>query len=426
MSHESDRTPDHGWIDPDGSRVLAETLTAMAQGVDPCSPSGPAATLGLMAGRVRRRRTVKVGAAGGGALAVAGVLAFGVPQLAPLNDASPVLPGNPSVSASQPAAPEPEPTVRAPELVLDEGHQPDLLAGTTLSCGVSWSEVDVARDLALRSDGPLRTTAAHGDGTWTYTQSVAVSAVGADGRDAAADDLNWPTLVWTDADGTVVDVGGWDPWAFGNAESASAVTEASATGTSACAAEGTDGRLPDGSYEVRAMTVRYADSALIAGDTQQVVISDGEPSTADGGAEVAEPIDLPAGPDEDIAAQRGVNSVVLDRTGERQRWVSYLGALDTAERLATGGTPFEVRGRCTATGAPQDGTDRVVTTVRGEWNGQTGPSAPLVCDGEERVVLADLVHGADPFSVDGEVGVELTDVPDGIAQVDVRLVPVTG
>jgi hypothetical protein len=423
MSHENDRTPDHGWIDPDGSRVLAETLTAMAAGVDPYSATGPAATLGHMAGRVRRRRTVKLGAAGGGALAVAGILAFGGPQLTSFHDASPVLPGDPSTSVSASPDPTEDPILAGDDLLGEEGLQPELLEGTSLACGVPWSEVEVAGDLALRADGPLATTAARDDGgNWTYSQSLAVIAVD-DGGEVPADDLNWPTLVWTDADDRVVNAGGWYLGSFGNPENTSGTTEASTTGSNECAAEGVSSQLPDGTYEVRPMTLRHSDGALIAGDAQPVVISGGESSIADGGLEVAEPIKLPEIPDEEIVAQRGINSVVLDRTGERQRWVSSWGDLETAERLATGGTAFEVRGRCTVTDGPQDGEDSVVATVRGVWTGEAGNTAPLVCDGKEHVILWELYHGEDPFSVDGEVGVVLTAVADTVAQVDVRMIP---
>ncbi|RPF23311.1 hypothetical protein [Myceligenerans xiligouense] len=427
MSHESDRTPDHGWIDPDGSRVLAETLTAMAQGVDPYSPSGPAATLGRMAGRVRRRRTAKLGAAGGSALAVAGVLAFGATQFAPLHDASPVLPADPSTSA--PA--EPEPTVPAPELALDEGYQPDLLAGTSLACGVPWSEVVVADDARLVHGDDIRTTAVIGeDGEWSYSQSVPTRVFDPEGGELPADGLNWPTLVWTDAGGTVVDIGGWSPFPFTNTENLSGVTEASSVAPNECAPEGASGELPDGTYEVRAMTIRDADGELIAGPPERMEIVDGERTVAGGagGVEVSEPIDLPEGPDDEIVAQRGINSVVLDRTGERERRVSYLGDLGAAERLATEGTAFEVRSRCTATATePESGDYFALVTLRGTWAVPPG-AEPLTirCDGEEHVDLASLEYTGEAFSVDGEVGIELEGVDPTVAQVEVRLVPSAG
>lgn len=427
MSHESDRTPDHGWIDPDGSRVLAETLTAMAEGVDPYSPTAPAATLGHMAGRVRRRRTAKLGAAGGGVLAVAGVLAFGTTQFAPLHDASPVLPGGPSSSASA----EPGPSVQAADLVLDEGYQPEMLGGTNLACGVPWSEVTVADDMRLVYSDDFRTTAAIGDdGEWGYSQSVPVRGLfDPEGGEMPADDLNWPTLVWTDADGTVVDIGGWSPFPFTNPENISGVTEATSATFNECAPEGASGELPDGAYEVRAMTIRGADGALIAGPLEQLVVADGERTVVNrpGGVEVTAPIELPEGPDDEIVAQRGINSVVLDRTGERERQVSYLGDLGAAERLATQGTAFEVRSRCTATATePASGDYFALLTLHGSWEVPTGAEpVTLRCDGEEHVDLSSLEYTGDAFSVDGEVGIELEAVDITVAQVEVRLVPVT-
>ncbi|GAB3158468.1 hypothetical protein GCM10027059_03270 [Myceligenerans halotolerans] len=428
MSHESDRTPDHGWIDPDGSRVLAETLTAMAEGVDPYSPTGPAAGLGHMAGRVRRRRTAKLGAAGGGVLAVVGVLAFGTTQFAPLHDTSPVLPGGPSSSASASAGLEP--STPAEDLALDEGYQPEMLAATSLACGVPWSEVAVADDVRLVYGDDIRTTAAIGDdGEWGYSQSVPVQVFDPEGEELPADDLNWPTLVWTDADGTVVDIGGWSPFPFGNTENISGVTEATSTGFNECAPEGSSGELPDGTYEVRAMTIRGADGALIAGPLEQMVIADGERTAVNGAgrADVTEPIELPEGPDDAIVAQRGINSVILDRVGERERWVSYLGDLGTAEQLAAGGTAFEVRSRCTATATePVSGDYFALLTLHGSWAVPPGAEpATLRCDGEEHVDISSLEYTGDAFSVDGEVGIELEAVDSTVAQVEVRLVPVT-
>ena len=56
--HDDAHDPDHGWTDPAETGVLAQALGAMAEGVDPASPTGPAATMSMMGKRVRRRRTV--------------------------------------------------------------------------------------------------------------------------------------------------------------------------------------------------------------------------------------------------------------------------------------------------------------------------------------------------------------------------------
>ena len=98
--HDDGPGQDHGWVDPAESGLLAQALGAMASGVDPASPTGPAAALPIMDRRVRRRRTAKLGGLGGGALALAGALVLGAGQLAPPAQ-SELLPG---ASSSTPAS----------------------------------------------------------------------------------------------------------------------------------------------------------------------------------------------------------------------------------------------------------------------------------------------------------------------------------
>lgn len=432
MNHEYGRDPDHGWADPEGSRILAKTLIAMADGVDPFSPTGPAANVGAMAGSVRRRRAAKYGMAGGGALAVAAVLMFGGPQLVPDGGAAPVLPGNPSPSGI-PVEPSPAPTVA--EVPLVEGRQPRMLRGTDLRCGAAWNDVETAEDVLLEIHGAIVTQANWSGDEWEYGESARVRAVDADGHEVAGDDLNWPTLVWTDLAGRVVDVGDWDPFPFTHTENVTGVVQPFDDRVSPCVDAG-DRALPDGSYQVRAVTVRDGDDGpeIVAGYPASMIVSGGERSEGwsrpddvgdepiDRPDDPAEPIRLPAHPDESILDEGGVNSLVLDSSSGGRRWIRYNGDLEAAEKLALAGVPFEVRGRCTRESWGGDGPVRLTATLNGTWSGESQTPVAIPCDGSWEVV-GDLVYEGEAFSIDGDVGIDLWEVGQLVAQAELRLVP---
>ncbi|GAA1864611.1 hypothetical protein [Myceligenerans crystallogenes] len=430
MNHEDDWNQDYGWADPEGSRILAETLIAMADGVDPYSPTGPAANVRGMAGSVRRRRAAKLGAAGGGALAVAALLVFGGPQLVPDGDAAPVLPGNPSPSSRATEAPERSAAVapRAPrpvpvdgaQLRIDEAaEQPPLLRGTRLRCGESWSRVGTSFDTRLELSG-LTSTASWYEGEWYFGERAAVRAVDAAGGPVVRAGLQWPNLVWTTRAGTVVDLGsGWEtPDSFTNTENTSGVTEAWDDRSSECL-DSKDGALPDGTYQVRAVSVE--DGTLVASEPVAVTIVAGERFLAGGGLETAEPLDLPQGPDAALLEQGGINSVVLDRTGEYERLIGYVGDWAALEKTVARDVVFEVRGSCSVAAGVTEARS-VGLTVRGSFNGAIEAAERIRCDGREHAT-GEYVHSGIPFSADGDVGLYLTQVPDDVAQANVRLVP---
>ena len=403
--HDDVRGRDHGWVDPAGTDILAQTLGAMAAGVDPESPTGPVAALPVMARRVRRRRTAKVGGLSGGALALAAVLVLGATQLAPTNQSEP-LPGTSSTSPSPSAS---------PEIELREGYQPELLAGTPLECGANIADLELSQDIRLAPVGDLSTESSYYEGEWYTSTSLPLRAADAAGADASEDDLNEPSFVWVAEDGTVVALSGWADYPMGLAHEEGG-PRASEDGTSECAPEGADQWLPDGTYEAYPMSIEFSTGTLVAGDPIEAEIVDGEPMWAPGGQEAPVPFDVPGDPDETLVPDRGLGSVVVDRTGPWERWVTYRAVWPDSE--LTVGENYVLQARCTSS----DPSDRITYELLGLWGSDT-VTGEIACDGQDRTDgpwgYQPPGHPTDP------VGVRLTDVPDGVALAYVRLVPET-
>ncbi|MFD7021246.1 hypothetical protein [Promicromonospora sukumoe] len=243
MNQHDDRDQDHGWVDPAGTDLLAQTLGAMAGGVDPASPTGPAAATSAMGRRVRRRRTAKLGGLGGGALALAAAVALGAGQLAPPDDAE-VLPGSPaSATAFQ----------------IQDGYQPPWLEWSDLTCGMPVDDLETtAEGWSVAPAGGLYASTAGTGNDLSRSWGMAASL------DEGTGTLDHPpVLVWTRG-GVVVDLGpnvfeGWDgpeDPLLGTGQDAVAALGA---GMSTCAPSSSDDDqryetpLPEGEYEVRVL-----------------------------------------------------------------------------------------------------------------------------------------------------------------------------
>lgn len=187
--HDDGRGQDHGWEDPVEAGLLKQTFGAMAGGVDPASPTGPAATMTAMSRRVRRRRTAKLGGLGGGALALAGVLVLGAAQLAPPQQAQ-LLPGSSPVQAS------------TPDFEVKEGYQPPWLDWSDLTCGMPVADLEsTAQGWSVAPAGDIyaRTVELGGEPSTSRGMAAAIEK-GQGALDVA------PVLVWS-KDGVVLDLG---------------------------------------------------------------------------------------------------------------------------------------------------------------------------------------------------------------------------
>ncbi|MFI2488381.1 hypothetical protein ACH47X_15820 [Promicromonospora kroppenstedtii] len=398
--HDGLRDHDHGWADPAGTDVLAQTLGAMAGGVDPASPTGPAAAVPAMSKRVRRRRGAKLGGLGGGALALAAVVALGATQLAP-PDGAEVLPGSPTSS---------------PAFQVREGYQPPWLEWSDLTCGMpeadlrstapGWS-VAVAGDVYARTD----------DLGGERSRSWGIATAFQDGKgtlDVA------PVLVWSQ-DGTVLDLGPnvFDEWS----EKDELPVPLVGTGTGTVAALGTSmstcvpGReygdlqhktpLPEGDYEVRVVAFPRIDGqwATTVSDPVQVHLdadgahSLGEPRAAEPVVELSEPV------------EGQVSKFVLDRTTE-------LVTAEMTRRDYSSDTPMRVMGRC----ASSDPEDMLPIELVLPSTGEVVAASQITCDGFE----AGSAVGALSENRSGEtIDIRLPDVPDGVSRLWVSLEPET-
>ncbi|MFD2797696.1 hypothetical protein ACFS27_29350 [Promicromonospora vindobonensis] len=398
--HDDGRDRDHGWVDPAGAGLLAQTLGAMADGVDPASPTGPAAAMTVMSRRVHRRRTAKLGGLGGGALALAAALVLGATQLAPPDRSEPL----PATSSASPSA--------LPEIELREGYQPELLQGTSLACGVNLRDIVFSPDARLVAGDP-ETITYHADGEWGVGQTSV--PVGVDGN-TAEEDVQAPTLVWTDANGRVVDLGWWEeqsPMYLLREDGEPAAYE---DGESSCLVEGPAGSLPDGTYDIFPTSIEYSSSRLLFTDEPfQVTVEDGQPHWGTGGQEAPVPIEVPGAPDASLIEDEGLGSAVIDRTGRWERRDIYQVIVENPEALE--GRDYLVEAWCSSS----DPNDSLSYDQVGEWgNARTGGSIP--CNGQK--VTMDDEAGYEPPPVPGAPdGVVLTDVPEGVVLGYVRLVP---
>ncbi|MFC8798706.1 hypothetical protein ACFT2C_13310 [Promicromonospora sp. NPDC057138] len=243
--HDDGRGQDHGWEDPAEADLLKQTFGAMAGGVNPGSPTGPAAVMSVMTKRVRRRRTAKLGGLGGGALALAGALVLGAGQLAPPNQAE-VLPGG-SSSAQ----------VSTPDFEVKDGYQPPWLDWSDLSCGMPVADLkSTASGWSVESAGDIYTHTADLGGERTRTWGMPATYQEGEGTLDAP-----PVLVWS-KDGVVLDLGpnvfeGWDGQSDPLLGAGGDAVLARGTSMTTCIPGSYGGNLqhetplPEGDYEVR-------------------------------------------------------------------------------------------------------------------------------------------------------------------------------
>jgi hypothetical protein len=121
---------------------------------------------------------------------------------------------------------------------------------------------------------------------------------------------------------------------------------------------------------------------------------------------------MPGDPDQTLLPERALGSVVVDRTGQWERRDSY--RVVRPESDLTEGEAYVLQARCTSS----DVTDRITYELIGNWGGVTGE---IACDGHDRTDGSWAYQA--PVVPGGPVGVELTDVPDGVALAYAVLVP---
>lgn len=362
------------------------------QGHGTVSRADRAGTAGTQA---RRRRTARRAGLGTAALVTTGAFVLGATQLAAAG-----------LPASQAQAPE-RPAV--PEISLKGGDQPELLQGTALECGADTADLTFSADVRLEAAGGLDNRSVLSEGAWSDHAALPLRAVDAAGDAADENDLNSPTFVWATADGTVVDVGGWDRYPMYLTHEDTG-PEAQEDGTSTCAPEGGDPWLPDGEYEVYPMSVEYSTSTLVAGDPVTATIEDGRTHWAPGGQEAPVPFELPGDPDQTLVPDRALGSALVDRTGTWARQDTYQVAWPEADLVD--GERYELTARCTSS----DPDDKVTYELVGEWGDVTGE---IPCDGHD---ITDGPWGYTHPAVPGGLsGVRFTDVPDGVALAYARL-----
>lgn len=400
--HDDGRGQDHGWVDPTEAALLKQTFGAMAGGVDPGSPTGPAATVTAMSRRVRRRRTAKLGGLGGGVLALAGALVLGAGQLAPPQQAE-LLPGDSS-------------SVRAstPDFKIKDGYQPPWLDWSNLMCGMPVADLEsTASGWSVAPGGDIYArTAELGDQPSKSWGMPATYEEGEGTLDAP------PVLVWS-RDGVVLDLGpnvfeGWDGQSdslVGASEDA-VVARGSSMTTCVPGSYGGDLQhetpLPVGDYEVR--VVAFPEEAP---DQRATVVSDPVPVRldADGAHSPIEPRDGGSAVEfpEPVAGQ--VARFELDRT---TGW-------STAEMTQldySSDTQMAVIGQCVG-GDPEALLPiELVDQSSGVLIGET----QISCDGgESGSEVGSLSSGRSGPVVD----IRLPSVPDGVARLWVSLEPAT-
>ncbi|MFD7021248.1 hypothetical protein [Promicromonospora sukumoe] len=351
--------------------------------------------------RARRGRTARLAGLGGGAVVAAGALVLGATQLATPGLAS-ALPTYEPVAAN---------VAQQDDDALRDVPQPHLLAGTALRCGANVADLSFSDDVVLAATGDLTTDSVYYEEEWSSYDSLPLRVADAAGDDASENDLNAPTFVWVAQDGTVVHLGGWEEYPMYLAHE-DGVPTAQEDRTSSCAPDGAGQWLADGEYTVYPMTVEYSTDTLVAGEPLPATVVDGEPQWAKGGQEAPVPFELPGDPDQTLLPDRGFGSVVVDRTGTWERHDTYRAVWP--EQDLTEGEGYVVQARCTSS----DPDDSITYELSGKWGDVTGE---IACDGHDRT---DGTWGYQAPDVPGEpVGIELTDVPDGVALAYARLVP---
>ncbi|MFE7504794.1 hypothetical protein [Promicromonospora sp. NPDC057488] len=404
--YDDARDQDHGWVEPAGAGLLAQTLGAMAGGVDPASPTGPAAAIPNMSRRVRRRRTAKLGGLGGGALAVAGALVLGAVQLVPSDQPEALLPGA--------TAPSPTPSSLSssgPDLPIQDGYQPSWLEWSDLTCGMPVADLEsTAQGWSVEAAGDVYERPGDlGGGESVTLRGMAATVEQGDGVLQGA-----PVLVWSQG-GVVVDLG-TDVFEASDLRaplvgSGADVIEANGGASTTCVPGGTgestvfETPLPEGDYEVRVVAFPQVESGWTTAVSEPVPVridSDGAHSpTGERGGESA--IEFP----EPVGGQ--VARFELDRT---TGWV-------TAELTQPGyssDTPLRVVGQCEGTDPEALLPIEVVL-----WpTGDVLASTQISCDGGEAGAEVDVPAGEGAI-----IDLRLPSIPDGVGRAWVSLEPAT-
>lgn len=394
--HDNAQDPDHGWVDPAETGLLADTLGAMAGGVDPESPTGPAATMTAISRRVRRRRTAKLG---GGALALVAVLALGATQLTP-----------PDRSDALPAA-------TAPSFRVKDDHQPLWLEKRSdLTCGMPVAGlVSTAPGWSVAPAGDIYARTAELEGRPSTSWGMAATV-----QEGPEGELrSGPALVWSQG-GSVVDLG---PNVFGPLDGAGEAPligsdpedtlEASGSAASTCLPVGTgfdpdyESPLPEGDYEVRVVAfpqIGPEEWATVVSDPVAVRIdADGAHSATGtrGGESTIEP---PA------QVKGELSRFELDRTTD---WVSAT----MTHRGRMPAPAVSVTAQCESSNP----ADTVPFEVVLQFTGQVYRSGEVACDGTATV----LPFGALGISVD-LLDIRVQGAPDGVARFWAVLAPSAG
>ena len=406
--HDDGRGQDHGWEDPAEAGLLKQTLGAMAGGVDPASPTGPAAAMPVMSKRVRRRRTAKLGGLGGGTLALAGALVLGAGQLAPPEQAEVLLPGGSAPSQSAEASPSPR-----PDLQIRDGYQPEWLAGTDLTCGVPVADLESTAQGWSVATGRRHLRAA---GRPQQRRARDAARHGGDRQKGDGTLQGAPVLVWSQ-DGVVVGVGTEVFVASELRRSAARFRGGCHRGPGRCGldlhaqggpvtARSSTTPLPEGDYDVRVVALPTDQSgglAVAVSDPVQVRIdADGahSPTNERGGESV---IEFPEPVDGQVAR------FDLDRTTD---WVT---AELTRPRYSSG-TPMRVVGQC-------DGPDpeALLPIEVVLWpTGDVLASTQISCDGDEAGDEIEI-----PADAGATLDIRLPSIPDGVGRAWVSLEPAT-
>jgi hypothetical protein len=422
--HDDGRGQDHGWEDPAEADLLKQTLGAMAGGVDPASPTGPAAVMPVMSKRVRRRRTAKLGGLGGGALALTGALVLGAGQLAPAApDQSELLPGSPSSSSTPASSPVKAST---PDFKLKDGYQPPWLDWSDLTCGMPVADLETTTSgwsVAPAGDIYARTTDLGDAPSTSWRMAAAIEQ----GPEPSALSTS-PVLVWSQ-DGKVVDLG---PDVFAGppgqpspvpliSSDPAAYLEAHGGEASTCAPTKTgadpvyEARLPEGDYDVRVVAFPHDGShpdgsgefATVVSEPVEVHIdaagAHSPTGTRGGESTIESPEPVPG----------EISRFELDRSTQ---WITA----SMTYRRHLPAPALSVTARCEST----DPADTVPFEVLEESTGQTFRTGEVVCDGTETVLPLG-APGISGGAVDFQVPREQT-MPDGVAWFSAVLAPSAG
>lgn len=392
------RDQDHGWSDPAEAGLLKQTFSAMADGVDPASPTGPAAAVPVMSRRVRRRRTAKLGGIGGGALALAGALVLGAGQLAP-SQPSELLPGESSP---------------APEFQLQDGYQPPWLDWSDLTCGMPVADLEsTAPGWSVAPAGDIYGKTADLEGEVSRAWGMAATYQEGEGTLDAP-----PVLVWS-KDGVVLDLGpnvfeGWDGQSEPLVGSGGDAVVARGSAMTTCAPGSYGGDLqhetplPEGDYEVR--VVAFPE---VAPGEWATAVSEPVPVRLDADGAHSPGAAHPAGSTVEFPelVEGEVSRFELDRTTD---WVTA----EMTQRGYSSDTPMRVIGQC-------DGSDpeavlpiELVLPSSGDVIGAT----QISCDGYESGSAVGVLSSTRSGEV---VEIRLPSVPEGVSRLWVSLEPET-